>query len=153
MSFCEKSQWALQQSSSNLKQNEMSAIIAQNGESCGKSPLRVYAQKAPKGSHNRPQWDPVAKHISVHARKSSISLEAPALLQLDLDLARRYEVLGRQEQNDSTKHVSPSVKSRVNSLDNKFKHAGTFTPRWGSSLAGAPPPAIFVQTKFLGNRR
>ena len=67
-------------------------------------------------------------HTSIHARKSciyqfgssSVSAIRP-LLQLDLDLAQRHEVLGRQEQNVSTKCVSPLrplVKSRVNSLDN-----------------------------------
>ena len=67
---------------------------------------------------------------------------------LDLDLAQRYEVLGRQEQNVSTKRINPLVKSRVNSLDSSSNsskmqvclHSGGGCLRWPETPHLAPAP-------------
>ena len=49
-------------------------------------------------------------------------------MQLNLDLAQRYEVPGRQEQNVSTKCISPLVKSKggeqLGQQFKQFKNAG-----------------------------
>ena len=114
----------------------------------------------------RSQW---AQHIQtksgpcsqeLYQIRSSIVTASRPLMQLDLDLAQRYDVLG-QEQNGSTKRVSPLVKSTVNSLDNSSRsskmqvrlHPGRGCLRWPEPPTWLRPPTIFVKTKFVENKR
>ena len=79
------------------------------------APKAGVTQQTSVGRYCGTRFDPCSQELYQFGSSSVIAIRP--LMQLDLDMAQRYEVLGRQEQNVSTKRVSPLAASRVNSLD------------------------------------